>query len=130
MSARLWRVGLWHWLVHKFGWQKVRLIRAISSDGKERLMTECVTCGSKKFLCMSTVKAVGFLLSILSCAPTSPPPATAQTVYTELVIGGCLSATPDGLQAVTDEHSDSEQPAWMACLFDGGSIQTCNVPCQ
>lgn len=70
------------------------------------------------------------LLFLAACTPSPPAPATAQTVYDRLVEAGCLSAAPDGVQAVADEHADPAQPAWMQCMFDGGTVQTCGVPCR
>lgn len=67
---------------------------------------------------------------LLFACTTSPSPATAQTVYDRLVEAGCLTSSPDGVQAVSDEHADSEQPAWMACMFRGGTVAACGVPCQ
>jgi hypothetical protein len=66
-------------------------------------------------------------LALASCTRPAVGPSAA-TVYGELVEGGCLAATPDGVQAVADEHADHATP-WVECLFDGGPISACAVPC-
>jgi hypothetical protein len=67
-----------------------------------------------------------------ACSQPQPPqpPTTDQKVYGELVEAGCLQATDGGLAAVAHDHTlGPAQPAWLACLYDGGSIQQCAVPC-
>lgn len=67
---------------------------------------------------------------LLFACNTSPAPATAQTVYTRLVEGGCIAATPDGEQSVADEHLADGGAPWLDCLFKGGTVAACGVPCQ
>jgi len=58
------------------------------------------------------------------------PAASADAVYTLLVSAGCLAPTPDGVDSVAKEHSSSDSPAWLDCLFAGGTVASCNVPCK
>jgi hypothetical protein len=69
---------------------------------------------------------------LVSCNTSPPPtPATqASTVYWELVDAGCMAPAPDGLASIAEEHARSDQPAWLVCLFDGGSVGSCSAPCQ
>jgi hypothetical protein len=73
-----------------------------------------------------TIRTMG-LLSVfaLSCASS-----TAQGVYDKLVAAQCLAPSSDGVQAISSEHADPSQPDWLACMFDGGTVQSCNVPCE
>lgn len=42
-----------------------------------------------------------------------------------------MTYSADGQQAVADQHARSDQPVWLACLFqDGGTVAACGVPCQ
>jgi hypothetical protein len=50
-------------------------------------------------------------------------------VYEELVLGECLAASDGGVDAVAAEHQ-SPNPPWLACLYDGGTLTGCNVPCR
>jgi hypothetical protein len=80
------------------------------------------------------------LLGLAACTPTkAPTPAPAPgddaadpgvAVYGELVEAGCLAASDSGVAAVDQEHAYADQPSWLGCLFDGGSIGSCNVPCD
>jgi hypothetical protein len=112
---RVWRIL--HWFAHELGLNKVRTVRYKSESGKEYLMTECIKCGVKSFIAIS-------ILASLSCV------SKAQVVYNELVTANCLAPSPDGIQAISDEHSQPGEPDWLACLFDGGTVSACNVPCQ
>jgi len=60
---------------------------------------------------------------------TSGVSPTAKTVYQSLVAQGCLEASPDGPQAVQDEFNRSDRPDWLSCMFDGGTVDACAVPC-
>ena len=51
-------------------------------------------------------------------------------VYNALVTAKCIDPNDDGgIQAVAAEHAMADQPAWMACLYAGGSVASCGVPC-
>jgi hypothetical protein len=51
-------------------------------------------------------------------------------VYGELLEAGCLAPSADGVQSVADQHTAPDQPVWLGCLFDGGTVSACGVPCQ
>lgn len=62
-----------------------------------------------------------------SCQPASSPVTDTQ-VYGELVEAGCLASSDGGVAAVAAEHATGHD-AWLACLYDGGTVQGCAVPC-
>ena len=75
--------------------------------------------------------AAGILLA--ACRPTAPPVpqrVDAAVVYQALVEAGCLAPDDGGLAAVVEESQSDAEPSWLACLFDGGTVQSCGVPCQ
>lgn len=84
----------------------------------------------------AAVVAVG-LSACSSCQPTpspTPPPAPpdprAVTIYNELVEAGCLAPDPDaGVSSVAAEHASDASPSWLTCLYNGGSVKACGVPC-
>lgn len=51
-------------------------------------------------------------------------------VLNELVEAGCIARDDSSLPAVEQEHVASDEPSWLACLYDGGSIAACNTPCE
>jgi hypothetical protein len=66
-----------------------------------------------------------------ACSPSPPAPVSPdQVVYQELVDGGCMPAIDGGVVYVAQAHLLAGQPAWMACLYDGGTLQSCAVPCR
>lgn len=72
-------------------------------------------------------------LGLAGCNSCQPPVATTplsdQSVYGILVDGGCMAPDPDGgVAAVAKDHA-SPNPAWLNCLYGGGSITGCQVPC-
>jgi hypothetical protein len=69
------------------------------------------------------------LVAAAACVPSPPASPTASTVYGELVDAGCLAATDSGLAAVQAEHDTDAAPPWFDCLWDGGSVTACDVPC-
>jgi hypothetical protein len=126
-----------HKFAHAMGWNSVRLVNEVGPHGEEYLATECITCGKRTLLQIVTttfVTITAFVaITVLACTPSpvSPPPATLpSTVYGELVEAGCLATSPDGIDSIAEEHADPEQPDWFACLFDGGTVQSCGVPCS
>lgn len=62
-------------------------------------------------------------------SPGPPQPPTADTVYEALVDAGCLAPTADGVDAVAEEHALGGD-AWLDCLYDGGTVRACAVPCS
>jgi hypothetical protein len=126
-------IGLVHWLVHKLILKLIGILptRYVSpsicldryrinsgTETTEYIVAECLKCGAKTFFIISIFIMLG------SCVNQ------ARTVYNELVGSGCLGASSDGVSAVAAEHADPSQPDWLACMFDGGSVDGCNVPCQ
>ena len=83
----------------------------------------------------------GFILGAslgASCkTPPAPPPAptpvTADQVTGELVEAGCLA--PGSSSAITaelldvDAHDQGLRRS-ILCLFDGGSVVSCQIPCK
>jgi len=64
-------------------------------------------------------------------SPSPPAPSTpAAVVYGELVEAECLDPSDGGLDFVTAAHAEPLRPAWLDCLFDGGAVTTCGVPCE
>ena len=72
------------------------------------------------------------LLALLGVACKTPPASTvdASTVYNELVTAGCLAPDDAGPSTIAQEHALPDQEPWMACLWDGGTVASCNVPCS
>lgn len=74
------------------------------------------------------MKSLALVALMVGCTPAASP--TPTSVYGALIEAGCLSPTPEGVQSVADEHASADQPAWLACLFDGGAVNICGAPCQ
>ena len=72
-----------------------------------------------------------FAAAVTACrpAPSPGPGVTPAAVYGELIEGGCLAPSDDGVKSVSDEHA-LHSFSWMECLFDGGTIGSCAVPCK
>ncbi len=78
------------------------------------------------------------LAACSSCQPTPPPAGPpildgqAARIYTELVEAGCLAPDDEGgVVAVAAEHALGDAtPSWLMCLYNGGSITGCQVPCK
>lgn len=80
---------------------------------------------------MRLILSIAVALAGCTCQPTSSPttPLSDQAVYNELVEAGCMAADRDGgLAAVAAEHA-SPNPAYLNCLYNGGTIAGCAVPC-
>jgi hypothetical protein len=73
------------------------------------------------------VKKLLFIL-LASCTPQLSSP-NSQFVYNELVDSGCLSSGDASFVAVQAGTQSDAQPPWFSCLFDGGTIASCGVPC-
>ena len=54
---------------------------------------------------------------------------TAQVIYEALVEAGCMAADDGGALAIAQEQTLDADP-WLQCLFNNGSIGSCNVPCE
>jgi hypothetical protein len=65
---------------------------------------------------------------VVGCTPSTGP--TPQSVYQSLVDAGCLAASADGVASLEAEHIRTDQPTWLACMYAGGSVPSCAVPCQ
>jgi hypothetical protein len=63
---------------------------------------------------------------VLACKPAAAP-LTADQVAVELEDSGCLA--PGSSDAVAAELATGKDP-WLACMFEGGTIQACNAPCE
>lgn len=70
------------------------------------------------------------VLAALAACQTSPPASPAQAVYGSLVDAGCLADTDSGLEAVQEEGASDAAPSWLRCLWAGGTVASCGVPCQ
>ena len=66
---------------------------------------------------------------LAGCNGCQPAASPDQNVYNVLVSGGCLAPSDGGVQAVAEEHA-SPNPPWLQCLYDGGTVAGCNVPCK
>jgi hypothetical protein len=68
------------------------------------------------------------LVSIGSCLGCRPS-VSAADVYNELVAANCMTADDDGgVAAIAEEHGYHDRP-WLECMFDGGTVVSCVVPC-
>jgi hypothetical protein len=64
--------------------------------------------------------------SNLGCTPATSP----DTVYGQLLEAGCLAASSDGVTSIAQEHTAADHPQWLDCMFDGGTVLACHVPCD
>lgn len=66
---------------------------------------------------------------IIDAAPPLPPGTpTAVTVYNELVEAGLLAPDPvNGPGSVQADYNSDVREPWLACLFAGGTVQSCAV---
>jgi hypothetical protein len=79
---------------------------------------------------MKALFAAMLLTGCNACQPAATAAATDQSVYSALVEAGCMMADPDGgVAAVAAEHA-SPNPAWINCLYNGGTVGGCAVPCK
>jgi hypothetical protein len=78
---------------------------------------------------MRAIVAGGLLACLTSCSKPSPPVSPAASVYAALVDAGCLKADDAGLPSVQAEYESGTAPAWFQCLWGGGTVASCNVPC-
>jgi hypothetical protein len=70
-----------------------------------------------------------------ACKPSPAPApapyaATSEAVYDSLVDAGCLAPSTDGVDAVAIEGAMVNPPAWVSCMFAGGRVGDCEVPCR
>jgi hypothetical protein len=66
----------------------------------------------------------------LACSKPAPVGPTPEIVYGELVNAGCLAPDDGGVTAVAQERALPDAPPWILCLFDGGTVAACQVPCD
>jgi hypothetical protein len=71
---------------------------------------------------------VWLALAFLGCTPASSP--TADSIAATLIDAGCLAASPDAVQSIAAEHILVDQPPWLACMYSGGTVKSCSVPCN
>jgi hypothetical protein len=77
------------------------------------------------------VTRAAVLVSLVVAAGCSKPVApTADQIYQELVASGCLAPDDTGPAAVAAEMALPDREAWLQCLFDGGAVSACGVPCD
>lgn len=77
--------------------------------------------------CSNTVAIVA--LVVVGCSKPAPP-ASAPSVYNELVEAGCIAPDDASYAAVQEGLQSDAQPPWFACLADGGTVAGCSVPCD
>lgn len=68
------------------------------------------------------------ILALGACDACHAPPPTDVSVYLALVESGCMAPSDGGVAAVAAEHA-SPNPAWLQCLYDGGTVAVCKPPC-
>jgi hypothetical protein len=68
-------------------------------------------------------------LLALGCVKTPAAP-TADTVAAELVEAGCIQSSVSLPTSVEVELHEDGAPAWIGCLFEGGTVAGCSVPCD
>ncbi len=82
---------------------------------------------------MKSSFAVLLVLVGVGCKPApSPTNPTPTSVYLDLVEAGCLAPDDAGPSSIAEEEAlgaDAGFP-WLDCLFDGGTVASCNVPCD
>lgn len=83
---------------------------------------------------MDALKAAWLAVFVAGCACNQPQPVQAK-VYDELVAApGCLAPAEAGANAgaaeLASENARPDAPTWLRCLFDGGSVSACGVPCK
>lgn len=69
------------------------------------------------------------LFAVVSAAASCRGPVSANSIYLDLVSANCMAPSDAGPAAVAAEHALPDEDVWMACLWKGGSVQSCNVPC-
>lgn len=79
--------------------------------------------------------AIPIVCGVAACTPSSPPPDAAppvgptdQRIYSILVEAGCLAPSAGNPAAVAGERAQWHDMG-LDCLADGGTIQSCHVPC-
>jgi hypothetical protein len=72
---------------------------------------------------------IGLLLAACKATPTASAP-TPDTIYAELVAAGCLAPVDGGAAVIAQEQATAPPDPWMTCLSEGGSVKSCNVPCD
>jgi len=90
----------------------------------------------------AVVRLAVLLLAASTCTPTPTPPGPAdaapapvvitpgdQQIYGALVEAGCMAASEAGAAAVAAERQQYGDLG-LACMYDGGTIQSCKVPCN
>ena len=87
----------------------------------------------KLAVAMGLAGALAVLLG-LACKPTPPTPAplpTPAVIFSELVDAGCIADDDSGAEAIAEEHAlEGGGFDWLNCLYDGGSVASCSVPCD
>lgn len=67
----------------------------------------------------------------VDAGPPVPPTGTTGAIYSELVEAGCLEPddASDGYAAIYEESIADDEPPWLRCLYLGGTVSSCLVPC-
>jgi hypothetical protein len=70
-----------------------------------------------------------WVLALAGCTKATTG-VTGAVVAGEIVDAGCLAAGDGDVQAVIAEHNLGDaEPAWSKCLWAGGTVSSCGVPC-
>lgn len=69
------------------------------------------------------------LLAQYQCNQPPPQPKTAQQVWLDLVNAGCVMDDDAGVFALEHDSNRPDEPVWMKCMFAGGTVKSCGVPC-
>ena len=75
------------------------------------------------------MKVLAVALAAAALTACSKPAVSPATVYATLVDAGCMAPSDDGVSSIAAEHAEGGTP-WLECLFSGGSVANCSVPCQ
>lgn len=77
------------------------------------------------------MKRLVVLLALVACKSPAPPPSSATRVWNELLEAGCVAPDDAGPRAIADEYAlKDDADAWLACMWDGGTVAACRAPCK
>ncbi len=80
----------------------------------------------------ATKLAVGVVAVVVltACPNTTPSAPSDQSVLRALVSAGCMKDDDAALPALIAEHQLPVPPPWLNCLYSGGTVAGCAVPCS